>query len=96
MCGPLGVQSIPLSLKEGILNYEYLIALLCLCRGNGDRLILRGMRFHGKHGVLPEERTLGQKFDVDVDAWMDLSKAGETDQLDDSVSYTDIYRSGAP
>ncbi|CAM6128934.1 unnamed protein product [Calypogeia fissa] len=60
-------------------------------RGSGDRLILRGMRFHGKHGVFQEERTLGQKFDVDVDAWMDLSKAGETDNLEDSVSYAEIY-----
>ena len=28
----------------------------------GDKLILRGLKFHGFHGVKPEERTLGQKF----------------------------------
>ncbi|KAL1369360.1 dihydroneopterin aldolase 2 isoform X2 [Arachis hypogaea] len=58
----------------------------------GDKLILRGLMFHGFHGVNPEERTLGQKFLVDIDAWMDLRAAGKSDNLSDSVSYTDIYR----
>ncbi|XP_062194725.1 dihydroneopterin aldolase 2-like isoform X2 [Phragmites australis] len=57
-----------------------------------DKLVLRGLQFHGFHGVLQEEKTLGQKFIVDVDAWMDLSTAGETDNISDTVSYTDIYR----
>ncbi|XP_058095343.1 dihydroneopterin aldolase 2 [Magnolia sinica] len=58
----------------------------------GDKLILRGLKFHGFHGVKPEEKKLGQKFLVDVDAWLDLSEAGKTDCLTDTVSYTDIYR----
>ena len=58
----------------------------------GDKLILRGLKFHGYHGVKPEERTLGQKFLVDVDAWIDLREAGKSDRLSDTVSYTDIYR----
>ncbi|KAL6844955.1 hypothetical protein ACP4OV_025614 [Aristida adscensionis] len=56
-----------------------------------DKLVLRGLRFHGFHGVKQEEKTLGQKFVVDVDAWMDLSTAGQTDCISDTVSYTDIY-----
>ncbi|KAG0624794.1 hypothetical protein M758_2G004400 [Ceratodon purpureus] len=59
---------------------------------NRDRIMLRGMLFHGYHGVLAEENKLGQKFLVDVDAWMDLSKAGESDEMGDSVSYADIYK----
>ncbi|KAL5545676.1 hypothetical protein UlMin_005363 [Ulmus minor] len=58
----------------------------------GDKLILRGLKFHGFHGVKPEENKLGQKFLVDVDAWMDLRPAGLSDNLADSVSYTAIYR----
>ncbi|XP_019151986.1 PREDICTED: dihydroneopterin aldolase 2-like isoform X2 [Ipomoea nil] len=58
----------------------------------GDKLVLRGLKFHGYHGVKPEERTLGQKFVVDVDAWMDLRTAGKSDLLSDTLSYTDIYR----
>lgn len=59
---------------------------------NGDKLILRGLKFHGFHGVKPEEKKLGQKFLVDVDAWLDLREAGRTDNLSDTVSYTDLYR----
>lgn len=58
----------------------------------GDKLILRGLKFHGFHGVKPEEKTLGQKFLVDVDAWMDLRMAGKSDNISDTISYTDIYR----
>ncbi|CAH9117385.1 unnamed protein product [Cuscuta epithymum] len=58
----------------------------------GDKLVLRGLKFHGFHGVKAEERTLGQKFVVDMDVWMDLRAAGKSDQLLDTLSYTDVYR----
>ncbi|GFP89908.1 dihydroneopterin aldolase 1 [Phtheirospermum japonicum] len=58
---------------------------------NGDKLVLRGLKFHGYHGVKPEERKLGQKFLIDVDAWMDLQTAGNSDRLTDTISYTAIY-----
>lgn len=57
-----------------------------------DKLVLRGLTFHGFHGVLEEEKKLGQKFLVDIDAYMELQKAGDTDNLADSVSYADIYK----
>jgi dihydroneopterin aldolase len=60
--------------------------------GGGDKLILRGMQFHGFHGVKQEEKKLGQKFVIDVDAWMDLAPAGDSDDISHTVSYTDIYR----
>ncbi|XP_014493733.1 dihydroneopterin aldolase 1-like [Vigna radiata var. radiata] len=57
----------------------------------GDKLVLRGLSFHGFQGAKPEERKLGQKFVVDIDAWMDLAAAGKTDHLSDTLSYTAIY-----
>ncbi|MBA0557783.1 hypothetical protein Golob_014827, partial [Gossypium lobatum] len=54
----------------------------------GDKLILRSLKFHGFHGVKLEEKKLGQKFLVDVDAWMDLWKVDKSDNLSD----TGIYR----
>uniref|UniRef100_A0ACD6AE56 Uncharacterized protein n=1 Tax=Avena sativa TaxID=4498 RepID=A0ACD6AE56_AVESA len=60
--------------------------------GGGDKLILRGMQFHGFHGVKQEEKTLGQKFVIDVDAWMDLAAAGDSDDISHTISYTEIYR----
>ncbi|BFI28186.1 7,8-dihydroneopterin aldolase/epimerase/oxygenase [Marchantia polymorpha subsp. ruderalis] len=59
--------------------------------GGKDRLILRGGKFHGYHGVLEEEKRLGQKFLVDVDAWLELRKSGSSDDLNDSVSYADLF-----
>ncbi|XP_070051682.1 dihydroneopterin aldolase 1-like [Nicotiana tomentosiformis] len=38
-----------------------------------------------------EERELGKKFLVDVDAWMDLRAAGKSDCLSGTLSYSDIY-----
>ncbi|KAL5709011.1 Dihydroneopterin aldolase 1 [Ranunculus cassubicifolius] len=58
----------------------------------GDKLVLRGLKFHGFHGVKSEEKKLGQKFLVDVDAWADLRVAGKSDCLSDTISYTEIYR----
>eukprot|EP00271_Cylindrocystis_brebissonii_P013353 TRINITY_DN33105_c0_g1_i1.p1 TRINITY_DN33105_c0_g1~~TRINITY_DN33105_c0_g1_i1.p1 ORF type:complete len:316 (-),score=79.98 TRINITY_DN33105_c0_g1_i1:863-1810(-) len=60
-------------------------------RARLDRLILRGMIFHGFHGHLPEERRLGQKFSVDMDVGLDLRKAERSDDINDSVSYAEIY-----
>lgn len=57
----------------------------------GDKLVLRGLKFHGYLGVKQEERKLGQKFLIDVDAWMDLRPAGISDHLSDTISYTAIY-----
>ena len=62
----------------------------------GDKLILRGLQFHGFHGVKQEEKTLGQKFVIDVDAWMDLAAAGDSDDISHTVSYSDIYRCTPP
>ena len=57
-----------------------------------DRILLEGMQFYGFHGVNPEERVLGQRYVVDLAVDLDLAKAGRTDRLEDTVSYSHIYR----
>ena len=57
-----------------------------------DRIILEGMQFYAYHGRNPEERTLGQPFLVDLEVELDLSAAGASDDVRDTVSYTDLYR----
>eukprot|EP00201_Polytomella_parva_P011627 CAMPEP_0175074942 /NCGR_PEP_ID=MMETSP0052_2-20121109/21654_1 /TAXON_ID=51329 ORGANISM="Polytomella parva, Strain SAG 63-3" /NCGR_SAMPLE_ID=MMETSP0052_2 /ASSEMBLY_ACC=CAM_ASM_000194 /LENGTH=116 /DNA_ID=CAMNT_0016343431 /DNA_START=169 /DNA_END=519 /DNA_ORIENTATION=+ len=52
---------------------------------------MKGMIFQGNHGVLPEERANGQTFVADATYTIDLRKAGETDNLEDTVSYADVY-----
>ena len=50
------------------------------------------MQFYGFHGVNPEERTLGQPYGVDLEVELDLRPAGRSDNLEDTVSYTQLYR----
>ena len=59
---------------------------------SSDRIILDGMQFYGYHGGSPEERSLGQPFRVDMEVFLDLTQAGEMDDLSATVSYTHIYR----
>lgn len=53
-----------------------------------DRIILSGVRAHGRHGVFPEERETGHEFVVDVVLGvMSISKAAKTDDLRHTVDY---------
>ncbi len=52
-----------------------------------DRIELRGLRLVGVVGVLPEERTRAQPLELDVDLAVDISSAGASDALDDTVDY---------
>ena len=55
-----------------------------------DKFILSGIEIFGYHGDLPEERKLGQKFLVDLELNLDLSVAGKSDELSDTVDYPQI------
>jgi 7,8-dihydroneopterin aldolase/epimerase/oxygenase len=57
-----------------------------------DRIILEGMVFYGRHGVLPAERELGQAFVVDVELGLDLRPAGLSDDLSKTVDYGEVHR----
>ena len=52
-----------------------------------DRISLRGLRVHGRHGVLPEERENGQDFVVDATLRLDTRAAAASDDLADTVDY---------
>ena len=56
-----------------------------------DRLSVLGMRFRGRHGVLPEEKLTDQPFEVDVVLHADLSEAAERDNLAATVDYSAVF-----
>ena len=56
-----------------------------------DRILLKGMVFYGYHGVTPQEKELGQPFVVDLELEVDLKTAGESDDLRDTVNYSQVY-----
>ncbi len=57
-----------------------------------DRILLEGMVFHGRHGTLPAERELGQPFVVDIELRLDLQPAGLSDDLTQTVDYSEVHR----
>ena len=57
-----------------------------------DKIILKGIRFHGYHGVAEAERQLGQKYEIDLELMTDLSAAGKTDNLTRTIDYAQIVQ----
>ena len=57
-----------------------------------DRILLEGMIFHGNHGTLPAERELGQPFVIDIELYLDLQPAGLSDDLTQTVDYSEVHR----
>ena len=52
-----------------------------------DSIQVNGIRAYGYVGYLPEERVLGQWFEVDLTLWVDLIPAGKSDDIADTIDY---------
>ena len=52
---------------------------------------LEGMEFKAYHGVLEQEKVRGNEFVVDFRGELDLSAAAESDNLNDTLNYAEIY-----
>jgi dihydroneopterin aldolase len=57
-----------------------------------DSIFINGLRVFAYHGVNPEEKENGQTFVIDLTVELDLSVAGQTDDLNDTVSYARIAK----
>ena len=55
-----------------------------------DRIVLRGLRVRGHHGVFEQERREGQDFLVDLVVWLDLAAATASDDLADTLHYGEL------
>lgn len=51
---------------------------------------LKGMEFYAYHGVMEEERVLGQRFIIDVDIFPD-TWVDEQERLKDTVNYAQVF-----
>ena len=56
----------------------------------GDRIGVARIAVFGRHGVLPEEAVLGQRFYISLEARLDLAPAGRSDDVAHTVSYADL------
>ncbi len=57
-----------------------------------DKILLSGAQFFGRHGVSEEERRIAGRYVVDVELFHDLARAAASDNLADTISYSDVYR----
>jgi len=55
------------------------------------QLILENIEFYAFHGHYDEEQTIGGRFSVDLVIDTNMSKAAESDLLEDTVDYSKIY-----
>jgi len=58
-------------------------------------LEIRGVRVMGTHGVLEAERKNPQPFEFDLDVHFDMSSAGLSDALHDTVDYSALIDAAA-
>ena len=57
-----------------------------------DRVFVKDLQVFARHGLLPEETRLGQRFAVDLTAHLDLRPAGESDAYAQTVGYDALAR----
>ena len=50
------------------------------------------MIFYGYHGVEKHEKNWGARFEVDIELGCNISKALESDNLNDTVNYEKVYQ----
>ena len=62
-----------------------------MCISDTGIIELDGMEFHAYHGCLESERREGNTFMVDFRGELDLRKSSESDNLEDTVNYGEIY-----
>ena len=56
-----------------------------------DKIILKGIRFHGHHGVPEAERQVGGHYEIDATLGCStLANPGRTDALADTIDYSEV------
>ncbi|MDZ4715212.1 MAG: dihydroneopterin aldolase [Cytophagales bacterium] len=55
------------------------------------KIILEGLEFHAYHGVYPQERSSGNKFEVDVAVETVISPSAFSDDLTGTINYESLY-----
>jgi len=53
-------------------------------------ILINGLRLYAYHGVLPQERTVGAYFTIDLKLETDFTAAMNTDRLDGTISYAEV------
>ncbi len=60
-------------------------------RANSSCICLDNLRFHAFHGVLPQERITGNDYRVSLRIAYDISRAMESDRVEDTLNYAEVF-----
>ena len=55
------------------------------------KITLHEMRFYAYHGVFPQEQRVGNQFVVELTFWADVAGSVRSDELEETISYADVY-----
>lgn len=56
-----------------------------------SQILLKDLKIFAYHGVLPQERVVGAYYILNITLDTDFSQAMDTDELDATVSYADVF-----
>ena len=56
---------------------------------------IKRLALHARHGTKEAERSLGQRFFLDIAVTADIGDAARSDRLDESVHYGDVIKAAA-
>jgi len=57
-----------------------------------DKITIKNLKLFAYHGVNPEEKENGQSFYLDIDYYLNMQRACQSDCLDDTVSYAKVVK----
>lgn len=57
-----------------------------------DKITIKNLKLFAFHGVNPEEKENGQNFYIDVDYYVNISRACKSDDINDTVSYAEVVK----
>lgn len=58
---------------------------------NNSSIFLKDVCIYAYHGVAPQETKIGNEFVINLKLETDISRASETDDVADTVSYADVH-----
>lgn len=57
-----------------------------------DKILIRDLKIFAYHGVNPEEKENGQNFVLDIDLSVNMNRACQSDNVEDTVSYAKVIK----
>jgi len=55
-------------------------------------IYLKNLRFHACHGVLPQERIIGNEYEVSLRVQYPMETAMLSDDVEDTLNYADVFK----